>query len=419
MGEHQPAISWRRNLYVLWVAEVLTILGFTMCYPFLPFYLEDLGAESVRSQALWAGAMVASSAICMAITAPFWGMVADRYGRKPMVVRAMLCGAASTGLMALVVAPWQLLILFILDGALSGTVAAAMTLVASTTPRDKLGYALGLLQTAIFAGMSLGPLVGGVLADAIGYRPIFGIGFVLLLVAAGLVITQTREAFVRAPKVVTATGEGGTRLAVILLGGGMLAAAGVMFALRATTGAVMPVLPLYIEDLSAGSSRIATLTGLTLGISGLGSALASVVIGRMADRRGHRLVLTASAGAMALLFVPMAFVGSTWQLLICYTLVGIASGGIIPSAHAIVADLTPVERRGVVFGISSAVGSFGGFVGPFGGALLVAYADLRIVFVVNGALLLVVACWVAVALRSALVESEPASSGTGVTLLNS
>lgn len=402
MGASSPpraAISWQRNLWVLWVAEVLTILGFSMCYPFLPFYLEDLGADSVRSQALWAGAMSASSAGFMAITAPFWGMLADRVGRKPMVVRAMLCGALTTGLMGLVVAPWQLLLLFMLDGALSGTVAAAMTLVASNTPREKLGYALGLLQTAIFTGMSLGPLVGGVLADSIGYRPIFAIGFLLLLLAAGLTMALTREEFVRAAPAQETAGSPPVRLAAILLSAGVLATAGAMFVLRATAGAMLPVIPLYIEDLASEGARIATLSGLTFGAAGLGSALASVVIGRMADRRGHRLVLGVCTVAMALCYLPLAMVGSTWQLVAAYALVGIASGGIFPSAQAIVADLTPVERRGVVFGISSAVGSFGGFIGPFGGALLAAYADLRLVFVVNAALLALVAGWVVVALR--------------------
>jgi MFS transporter, DHA1 family, multidrug resistance protein len=395
-----PVISWQRNLYVLWIAETLTVLGFCLSYPFLPFYLAELGAESFESRAWWAGAMSASSAAFMAITAPFWGMAADRWGRKPMVVRAMVCGAVTTGLMGLVVAPWQLLVLFILDGALSGTVAAAMTMVAVTTPRERLGYALGLLQTAIFTGFSLGPLIGGVLADQIGYRPVFGIGAAMLLLAAILVITQTREVFTPTRRSVSGV-DGLARmpgLRVILMVGALPAAVGMMFALRATTGAMMPILPLFVEDLAAPDARLATLAGLTFGISGIGSAMASLVIGRASDRIGHRLVLIVTGFGVAALFLPLALVQSPWQLIVCYGLLGIATGGIIPSAQAVVADLTPVDRRGVVFGVTSAAASFGGFVGPLGGSLLATTVDLRFVFVVSAVVMLLAALWIVYAL---------------------
>ncbi|HUG15403.1 MAG TPA: MFS transporter [Thermomicrobiales bacterium] len=408
-GAQGAGISWQRNLYVLWVAETLTILGFCLAYPFLPFYLVELGAESFESRALWAGAMSAASAGFMAITAPFWGMAADRWGRKPMVVRAMLCGAVTTGLMGLVVAPWQLLVLFILDGAFSGTVAAAMTMVAATTPRERLGYAMGLLQTAIFTGFSLGPLIGGVLADQIGYRPVFGIGAALLFLAAGLVITQTREVFTPARRSAGVEAARVLPLKVILMVGALPAAVGIMLALRATTGAMQPLLPLFVEDLAAPGARVATLAGLTFGVSGVGSAVASLVIGRASDRIGHRLVLIVACFSVAALFLPLALAQSPWQLIVCYGLLGVATGGIIPSAQAVVADLTPPERRGVVFGVTSAAASFGGFIGPLGGSLLATTIDLRFVFVASAAVMLVAAVWVTLALNAAraVVASAP------------
>jgi DHA1 family multidrug resistance protein-like MFS transporter len=395
-------VSWQRNLYVLWIAETLTILGFSLGYPFLPLYLEELGAKSFESRAIWAGAMTAATSAAMAVTAPFWGMAADRLGRKPMVVRAMLCGAVTTCLMGVVVAPWQLLILFILDGALSGTVVAAMTLVASTTPRERLGYALGLLQTAIFTGLSLGPLVGGVLADRIGYRPVFGIGGALLFVAAALVLTQAREEFKRAPRKREPADQRdrGPRLAAILSVGALPAVIGVMFSLRATSGAASPILALFVEELASAGAPIATLTGLAFGAAGVGSAAASLVIGRVSDRLGHGPILIASGFAVGVLFLPLALVTSPWQLIVCYGLLGVATGGIVPSAHAVVTNLTPAERYGVVFGVTSAAASIGGFAGPLGGALLATATDLRLVFLVSGAVMLATAAWLTFALRT-------------------
>ncbi len=392
---------WRRNLYVLWFAETLTILGFTMCYPFLPFYLGKLGASTTGSQALWTGAMQASSAGCMALAAPLWGMAADRYGRKPMLVRAMVCGAITTGLMGLVMAPWQLLILFILDGALSGTVSAAMTLVAVSTPKERLGYAMGLLQTAIFTGFSLGPLLGGVLADRVGYRPVFGLGSLLLISAAVLALVLTRETFAK-PAPGPSESTRGSRLGqlrVILLAGAMPAALGVMFALRLATGAVTPVLPLFVERIAPVGAPIASLTGLTFGVSGVGSAVASLTLGRGADRLGHRLVLMVAGLLMAALFVPLALVRVPWELVACYGLLGFATGGITPSALAIVTNLTPGERRGAVLGVATGVASLGGFIGPFEGSLLAATSNLRLVFLVSGGVMLAFTLWLGAALR--------------------
>jgi DHA1 family multidrug resistance protein-like MFS transporter len=413
VDDRTPDHPWRRNVYVLWVAETLTIVGFCMCYPFLPFYLADLGVRSFDRQALWAGAMAASTSGFMAITAPFWGMAADRFGRKPMIVRAMACGAITTGLMGLVVAPWQLLILFIFDGALSGTVTAAMTLVASTTPPKRIGYALGLLQTAIFTGASIGPLIGGVLADRIGYRPVFGIGSLLLFIAAALTFALTREIFVRAPRAGGAGGRSaqGSTLSAILLAGALPASIGMMFALRLATGAVTPVLPLFVKSLAEVGAPLGSLTGLTFGVSGLGSAVAALTLGRAADRLGHRRVLSAAGLAMAALFVPLAFVREPWQLILCYGLLGVAAGGIVPSAQAVVADLTPIERRGAVFGVTSAVGSAGGFIGPFVGSLLATDTNLRLVFLVGGIAMLAFTVWLARALRAPRTEVPAIAAG--------
>jgi DHA1 family multidrug resistance protein-like MFS transporter len=189
----------------------------------------------------------------------------------------------------------------------------------------------------------------------------------------------------------------------------MPAAVGATFALRATTGAVQPILPLFVEDLAAAGTRVASLTGLTFGVSGIGSAIAALTLGRAADRLGHRRVLVGSALAMALLFLPLALVQSPWQLIVAYGLLGIATGGIIPSAHAVVAGVTPTARRGVVFGVTSAAASFGGFLGPFGGPLLATTADLRLVFVACGAVMLVSTLWLALALRSPGAMAEAAA----------
>jgi DHA1 family multidrug resistance protein-like MFS transporter len=139
---------------------------------------------------------------------------------------------------------------------------------------------------------------------------------------------------------------------------------------------------------------------LTLGVAGLTSAVAAVLIGRRADRVGHGKVLIVATVAAGLLFIPLGLAQATWQLIIFNGLYGIAAGGVMPSANSVVANLTPSARRGAVFGFTTAATSLGGFIGPLGGALLAAAFDIRYVFFVAGGITLLAAGWVAHTIRS-------------------
>lgn len=409
MAADRPAISWRRNLYALWVAQMLTIIGFSLRSPFLPFYIEDLGAGSLESQALWAGVINAGGALVMAISAPIWGMVADRYGRKPMVLRAMFAGSITIGLMSLATSPWHLLILRFVEGGVTGTVTASMTLVASTTPKERMGFGLGMMQMAVFSGGSVGPLLGGILADQIGYRPTFVVAGSMLFIGGLIVLTQVHEQFTRAARGGTIDEEPALRLRALLLSSSMLAMTGVMFTLRTASGAIQPIMPLYVEQLAGSASGLATLSGLTLGVAGLTSALASVTLGRLADRIGQRPVLIVASLAVGLLYLPQAFAHSVLQLIVLQGLFGVAAGGILPSANAIVAHLTPPERRGAVYGFTAAATSLGGSVGPLIGSGMTAAVDIRYVFVVSGILMLIAGAWALYAVRPehASLATEP------------
>jgi DHA1 family multidrug resistance protein-like MFS transporter len=392
-------ISWKRNLYALWVAQMLTIIGFSLRAPFLPFYIEDLGATSLESQALWAGVINAGGALVMAISAPLWGIVADRYGRKPMVLRAMFAGSLTIGLMSLATSPWHLLILRFIEGGVTGTVTASMTLVASTTPKERMGFGLGMMQMAVFSGGSIGPLAGGIMADQIGYRPTFVVAGSMLAIGGVIVLTLVREQFTREPHGGTIDERPGMRLRTLLLGSSMLAMIAVMFTLRVASGAIQPIMPLYVKELAGATANLATLAGLTLGVAGLTSAVASVTLGRMADRIGQRPVLIVASIAVGLLYLPQAIAQSPLQLIILQGLFGIAAGGVLPSANAIVANLTPPARRGAIYGFTAAATSLGGTIGPLAGSAMTAAVDMRYVFVVSGLLMLAAAGWVIHAVR--------------------
>jgi len=163
--------------------------------PFIPYYIQELGVTDAQQVVLWTGIATSAMSVSFAITAPLWGMLADRHGRKLMVMRATFAGAVLTALMAQVTNVQQLVLLRMLQGALTGTIAAATTLVAGVVPKQYSGAALGSLQTAIAIGGSLGPLLGGIVADSLGYRSSFYITALLLLTSGILVTLLVHEDF--------------------------------------------------------------------------------------------------------------------------------------------------------------------------------------------------------------------------------
>src|SRR5437763_14792002 len=187
---------WRRTLLVAFGAQTLALMGFTLIFPFLPLYIQTLGVHG-RAVPAWAGIISFSGSLPLVVVGPVWGALGDRYGRKPMVIRAMASGADTMGL--LIVAPniWVLVALLMLSGLLTGVNAPLQALVTTVTPRAEMGRSMGLMLAGIFTGVALGPLAGGVLDDHLGFRGTFACSAGLLLAAALLVLCGIEERFVR------------------------------------------------------------------------------------------------------------------------------------------------------------------------------------------------------------------------------
>ena len=190
---HEP---WRRNLYIMFAVEFFVLMSFSFTNPFMPMLIQTMGNFTDREAALWTGLSGAVMGIAMFITAPIWGIIADRYGRKPMVLRAMFGITVISVGIALVPNVFWLLVLRAAIGLFAGSMSAASALVASTTPRDKIPNAMGILLVASFGGGALGPLIGGIMADALGYREVFYIVAGIYLLGGLAVLFFARENFV-------------------------------------------------------------------------------------------------------------------------------------------------------------------------------------------------------------------------------
>lgn len=380
----QPAaepISWKRNLYALWIAQTLVLTAFSFRDAFLPFYMEDLGDLSTDRAALWTGLSMAGGSLVMVVAAPLWGTMADRRGRKPMVLRAMWAAMITSFLMAFAETPWQLVALRMVEGAFAGTVAACAALVASTAPKEKMGYALGMIQTAVFVGASIGPFLGGVLADLIGYRATFMCSTVLFAAGGTIVYFFVRENF---QPVERGSERGFAALKASrawLLAPTLLAMTSVLVLMRFVQSGGRPILPLYIEELGSYSeARAASLAGLSFGLMGLTSAISAMLLGRRGDRVGHEKILVACLIGAVIFFFPMAAVMTAWQVIVLQGLFGFALGGLLPSTNAIIAATTPASRRGAVFGFTASAGAMGAFAGPLIGSILAATIGFRFAF---------------------------------------
>ncbi|MGC8838669.1 MAG: MFS transporter [Anaerolineae bacterium] len=371
---------WKRNLAVIWMGELLAISGFSLVMPFLPYYIQELGIRDPRQVALWTGMLTSAHAVAMTVVSPFWGNLADRYGRKLMVERAMFGGAFVLALMGFARDVYQLLALRLLQGALTGTVVAATTLVASTVPRERVGSSLGLLQMAIYLGASLGPALGGVLADAVGYRPTFWVTAGLLFAAGMSVHFLVHEAFRPQPRGKEGQGGGWREALGSLLGPALVSMLLVRALSRIGVRTVDPMLPLFVQELQGATAGVASAAGLVVGAAAAAAAVGAVLWGRVGDRLGHRRVLATCICLSALFYVPQFFAQNVGQILVLQMLTGLVNGGLLTSITSLLAQISPEGREGLVYGLDSSATSVANFLGPMLGAGVVAWWGVRSVF---------------------------------------
>jgi MFS transporter, DHA1 family, multidrug resistance protein len=366
---------------------MLSIAGFSTSGPILPFFLGDLGVDDPARLKLYVGLIQALPAISMAVMAPIWGSLADNYGRKPMLLRAMLGGAVIMLLQGIVSEPWQLLALRVVQGCLTGTVAAATVLVASSLPREEVGYGLGLLQMAVYLGNSIGPMAGGLISDSLGHRANFMATSALLAIAGLVVWRLADEDFVP---------PAGRKFSLASLRPdfGPLGRAPVLWTLLGVVAADMiagniaaPFLPLFIKQIAADASRVASDTGLVLGLCAVASAAAAVIVGKFSYRLGYKRVMVVCMVGAAAFSAPQAFATSPRQLLALRLASSFFIGGNMPSVNALISLHTEPGRQGSVYGLRTTVASAAGALGPAIGTAIAMGAGYGAVFLATGAIL--------------------------------
>jgi DHA1 family multidrug resistance protein-like MFS transporter len=377
---------WKKNLYVLWGTQFLTMIGMNLVVPFLPFYIRDLGISNEKELAQWSGLVFAGPFITSFIATPLWGSLGDKHGRKLMVVRAIFGLALSQVFIGFSQNVYQLFFFRMVQGAISGFIPAALTLVSTSTPKARIGYALGLLQSATAGGIMVGPAVGGFLADIIGYREIFFITAGLCFIGGVVVIKLVHE--VEQPRVTSNAPSVLQNFRLMLTDKQLRIVAIVIVVSQAAGLMIEPLFALFIETFKTNTKYISTLTGLTFAVAGIFMVISAPWWGRRNDRLGYKRNLIIALTGTGIAYSLHMIVPNLILLSFLRAGLGFARGGILHALYSMTSLLAPLDRKGGMMGIAASLTVLGNMIGPLSGGMIAGQAGLTIVFGVNSLLLL-------------------------------
>ncbi|WP_423458934.1 MFS transporter [Ottowia sp. VDI28] len=370
---------WKRNLAVCMIGSFTTIIGMTVVLPFLPLYVAQLGVQGHAEIVQWSGIAFGATFLSAALVAPLWGRLADQYGRKLMLIRASLGMTVATALIGMAQDAWQLVVLRLLTGLLGGYASGSIALVAAQTPKERSGWALGMLSSTIMAGNLAGPLLGGGLPALIGIRNTFFASAALIglaFIGTSVLIREDhhpRKLADRKEVSAAKLSSAQKRAVIAMLATGVL----LMFA----NMSIEPIITVYVAELSNDQGSVTMMAGIVMSATALGAILSAAFLGRVADRAGHpRLIVSCLALASALL-LPQAFVHETWQLVVLRFLMGLSLGGLLPCVASVIRHSVPERAVGQFLGYSTSAQYAGQVLGPVLGGLVGGRIGMGAVFI--------------------------------------
>jgi DHA1 family multidrug resistance protein-like MFS transporter len=372
---------WKRNLIVLWFAQVVTTLGFSFTFPFFAIFFTELGVENVERAAFLAGVSGWMLGIGMGLFAPIWGIVGDRYGRRINILRALLLGGLFLILSGYAQTPTQLVVSRFFVGATSGVVPTIMALVAAHTPRERISLASGATMSALLLGTAIGPVFGGVIYDNFGMRASFWATGIGLFLAAAMVLAFVRENF-NPPAAAKNPLEPFINLWRLVGNSQYLPIFLLVMMLHSGVLMITPGIAGLVATAEGGSDK-ATVVGVVFMAIGVAGAISSFFMGWLAGRLGIRRVFIGAAFFASISSLGPFFAEGIAALTLLVGLVALFQGGLAGLLQGLIAVRTPTGQQGSVFGASQVAFSLGTAMGPLiGGASVVAFG-LRSVFLVN------------------------------------
>lgn len=375
MKEAQLALAlWKRNAYVLWFVILIASISWTSIMPFMPLFLKELGVAS--NVEFWSGLLAAVSSIGTLVMAPVWGALGDRFGRKLMMLRAGLFLAVFYGVLAMVRTPAELLALRVLVAILTGFVPMAVALVAVSTPRENVGLAIGIVQTAWPTGALIGPMVGGLIADRIGLRAAMWSSSISLAAVTILVLFTVREQFSPPPR------QGTTMIQDLRIATAnplLVSIILITTILMCSVAAMDPVLVPHLQKMM-GPGTPTWLAGLLYSLPGLSFILAAPWWSRRGESLGYARTISYGMAICAALYLAQAFANDLWTFAILRLGIGLGGAAISPGVAALLATRIPNDLRGRGYGLNQSASSLGAIIGPLFGGVIASFIGSAGVF---------------------------------------
>ena len=390
--------TWKRTVYISLVCVFCTAFGVSQLAPILPLYFHDLGVQTPEAMSLWSGLATGATYIIVCLAAPFWGRVADKKGRKITLIRSSFGMALCNVLIAFQTTPEGVVLIRLIQGLVSGFYSASITLIASETPIERTGWALGLLASANLAGSLIGPLLGGYIADTVGIRNDFIIVGALMGLAGVLATIFIHENYVPQPNP--------EKLSIRKLKeqipefNSIVALCVASFIYAICIMSLQPVISVYIKGIvPSNTENLAFIAGAVFSAMGIAQLMSSSPLGKLVDKIGPRKVLVVSLIYVGILNIPQAYVSDVYQLAIIRFLQGFGLGGMLPALNTYLSSKTPREFTGQVFSYNQSCLFLGYFLGSIGGASLMAWLGFTTLFWVSGGLFIISALWIGFKLK--------------------
>ena len=386
--ENEKHDVWKKNLPVLWIAVFLCCASYTSCIPFLPVYLlRDLGVAPEEVN-FWAGLSFAVTFLGCTIMAPYWGALADHVGQRKMALRAGYGLALTYFLTGVCQNVYQLLAVRVLCGVVAGFVPACMSMASSSLPENRMGWGMGLMQTALASGSVMGPLMGGYMASWFGMRMSFYVGSLALFAGTIAVMLVVKDLTILQRGSFNASSLWhdlqdtlrNRELRFIML---------MFFMVQTCVMTIQPLITMYVGQLMGDMGDDAVkMSGVIFSLAGFAGILAAPFWGKRGQSYGYVRIFALVTFTAGFINLFQVFIQDVWQFAAIQFVYGLFLAGAVPNINANLTVVTDKNTRGKAFGLSTSANQFGGVVGPLLGGVLGACMSTRHVLVATGCILM-------------------------------
>ena len=368
----------KHNFIIILISNFIVAASATMIMPFLSLYINTFGDFSDSYVQTWSGLIFAATFITAFLMSPIWGRIADKHGYKPIMIINCFGIATSIFLMGYVQNVEQFFVLRLAMGVVTGFIPTSMAFISKHTAKEVAGKTLGTLQMGSVGGSLFGPVIGGLLADAVGFQYTFIITAMAITIAAIIIIFGIHEPTIIQKKKSIIYSRKNVIWAIFhhrLILNVML----VTTFIQIGNFSIQPLLSLYVSELTT-SQEVALLAGITFSAAGLGNIVFARFWGRLSDHIGYERVLTYLLISCVIIIIPQAFVSELWQLMILRFLFGIVSGGLIPVTTALIRREAPIAVQGEIMGYNQSFRFLGNILGPVLGGIVSSFGGIHLVF---------------------------------------